>query len=71
MMDAFMHPPAVAIVVGHRHETHDGLIQIVSTVELWPWRTVVRSVEQTNELPINSYPLLTYTFPPRSPPDGT
>ena len=36
MMDAFMHPPTVAIVVGHRHETHDGLIQIVSTVELWP-----------------------------------
>ena len=39
--DAFMYPP-ILVHVGHRTEWAEGPIRIVSHVELWPWRVVVR-----------------------------
>lgn len=42
-LDAFMRPPRV-FEVGYRYESADGEILIVTSVETWPWRTVIRGV---------------------------
>jgi len=43
MLDALMQRPRV-FEVGYRHESAEGEILIVTSVETWPWRTVVRGV---------------------------
>ena len=43
MLDAFIRPPRV-FEVGYRHESAEGEVLIVTSVEIWPWRTVVRGV---------------------------
>jgi hypothetical protein len=42
-IDPFVHPPRL-VAIGHRVELADGSVRVVSHVELWPWRTVVRGV---------------------------
>jgi hypothetical protein len=41
MVETFVHPPRI-VVVGARHDLGDDRLLIVSHVELWPWRVVVR-----------------------------
>lgn len=41
LFDAFMHPPRI-VSIGHRSVSVAGEIRIVSHIELWPWRVVVR-----------------------------
>jgi hypothetical protein len=42
-IDAEVHPPRL-VTVAQRVALADGSVRVVSHVELWPWRTVVRGV---------------------------
>lgn len=43
MVEAFVHPPRL-VEVARREASGDGRVLVVSHVELWPWRVVVRGV---------------------------
>lgn len=43
MIDAFVHPPRI-VSIGRRTESAVGELLIVSHVELWPWRVVIRGL---------------------------
>lgn len=43
LVDAFIHPPTL-VEVAARAESDTGEVLIVSHLELWPWRVVVRGV---------------------------
>ena len=49
LVDAFVHPPTI-LTVARRDELSDGRVRIVSHLELWPWRVVVRGV-RANRFP--------------------
>jgi hypothetical protein len=50
LLDAFMHPPRL-YRVAHRTESPDGRILIVTHVELWPWRIVIRGARAIKPAP--------------------
>lgn len=41
LVDAFMQPPRL-LQIDRRLETHDGVVRVLSHLELWPWRVVLR-----------------------------
>jgi hypothetical protein len=53
LVDAFIHPPDVADV-GFRAESTAGEVLIVSLVEVWPWRTVIRGLRADKSASVSS-----------------
>ncbi|MBI4936402.1 MAG: hypothetical protein HY828_21190 [Actinobacteria bacterium] len=50
LVDAFLRPPKL-LRINHRRETPDGLVRVLSHLELWPWRVVLRGARaDKNEL---------------------
>ena len=57
LVDAFVHPPEI-VAVGHRGETESGEVLVVSHLELWLWRVVVRCLRAHRVPPANHGPSL-------------
>jgi hypothetical protein len=41
LINAFLHPPRL-LPIGQRHESDDGVVSVLSHLELWPWRVILR-----------------------------